>query len=139
MIVLDTNVILELMRATPDTAVLRWVQGEDPGDLVTTAVTRAEIAYGIARLPDGHRKDALRAADQLVFDDFGDFVLPFDRSAAERYALVVAGRDRLGGPIDGFDAQIAAIARSRGADLATRNVDDFADTGLHVLNPWTSG
>ena len=139
MIVVDTNVASELMRPSPSVAVRDWVLGHDGRDLCTTAITLAEIAYGIERLPSGHRKDALRAAVAEVFGMFDEQVLPFDVAAAEQYALVVSHRDALGLPIEGFDAQIAAICRARGAALPTRNLADFQETGVEVINPWQPG
>ncbi|MDT7575986.1 MAG: toxin FitB [Pseudonocardiales bacterium] len=136
MIVLDTNVVSELMRAAPDRAVRSWVQRSH--DLATTAVTLAEVRYGIARLPAGRRRDVLAEAAEGIFSAFRDQVLPFDAAAATEYDRVVFGRDVAGRPIDGFDAQIAAICRSRGAGLATRNTRDFHGTGVEVLDPWAS-
>lgn len=136
MIVVDTNVASELMRPSPSEAVRAWVRGQNARDLCTTAITVAEIGYGIERLPGGRRKDALRAAVAEIFAMFEEQILPFDAAAAEQYGLVVSRRDALGLPIDGFDAQIAAICRARGATLATRNTADFHETGVEVLNPW---
>jgi len=136
MIVVDTNVASELMRPSPAPVVRDWVLGQDGRDLCTTAITVAEIGYGIERLPGGRRKDALRAALADVFGMFEEQVLPFDAAAAEQYALVVSHRDALGLPIEGFDAQIAAICRARGAALATRNLADFQGTGVELINPW---
>lgn len=136
MIVVDTNVASELMRPSPSETVRAWVRDQRAQDLCTTAITVAEIGYGIERLPGGRRKEALRAAVAEVFGMFEDQVLPFDTPAAEEYGLVVSHRDALGLPIEGFDAQIAAICRARGAALATRNVADFRETGVEVINPW---
>jgi len=86
-------------------------------------------------LPDGRRKDSLLAAAE-VFAAFSEFIHPFDADAAVWYATIVAQRDRLGLPIDGFDGQIAAICRTHGAALATRNVKDFEETGIDVIDPW---
>ncbi|WP_245603478.1 type II toxin-antitoxin system VapC family toxin [Salinispora cortesiana] len=136
MIVLDTNVVSELMRAQPAPAVLAWIQQSSSAGLYTTAVTVAEIRYGIARLPEGQRRESLHQAANEIFAAFPRQVLPFDLAAAGAYAGVVAGRERLGQPINGFDAQIAAICRAQAATLATRNTKDFADTGIDVLDPW---
>lgn len=136
MIVLDTNVVSELMRARPAPAVLAWLQQSSSAGLYTTAVTVAEIRYGIARLPEGQRRESLHQAANEIFAAFPRQVLPFDLAAAGAYADVVAGRERLGQPIDGFDAQIAAICRAQAATLATRSTKDFADTGIDVLDPW---
>lgn len=136
MIVVDTNVLSELMRPAPATVVQEWVRGHDARQLCTTAITVAEVRYGIERLTDGRRKELLRAAAVEIFEMFAEQVLPFDLAAAEEYALVVTQRDRLGLPIDGFDAQIAAICRVRGVPLATRNLADFEKTGIEIINPW---
>jgi len=135
-IVLDTNVVSELMRPSPAPLVREWVSAQAPGELCTTAVTVAEIRYGLERLADGHCKQNLLAAATDLFAAFSDYLQPFDANAAIWYATIVAHRDRLGLPIDGFDAQIAAICRSRGAALATRNTRDFQQTGVEVIDPW---
>lgn len=136
MIVVDTNVTSELMRPSPAPAVAAWVRASSPKELYTTSITLAEIRYGLERLPAGRRKDALTNAAEDVFSAFTEHVLPFDAAAATEYAAVVTRRDRAGTPIDGFDAQIAAICRTYGAALATRNVADFVDTGIDVIDPW---
>jgi predicted nucleic acid-binding protein len=136
MIVLDTNVVSELMRAEPAAGVLTWLQQNSAGGLYTTTVTVAEIRYGIAHLPEGRRRETLHQAANEVFAAFPRQVLPFDLAAANAYADVVTGRERLGTPIDGFDAQIAAICRSQAATLATRNTKDFTNTGIDLIDPW---
>jgi toxin FitB len=135
-IVVDTNVVAELMRPSPAPQVREWVSPQAPGELCTTAITVAEIRYGLERLADGRRKDSLLAAATEVFAAFSEYIQPFDAGAAIWYATIVAHRDRLGLPIDGFDAQIAAICRTRGAALATRNAKDFRDTGVDMIDPW---
>jgi toxin FitB len=135
-IVFDTNVVSELMRAEPSPVVAGWVRSRRASELYTTSITLAEVRYGIEWLPDGSRRQLLRAVADEVFAAFEEQVLPFDVEAAGRYAAIVAERDRAGLPIDGFDAQIAAICRSRGAALATRNLKDFHGTGIEVVDPW---
>jgi predicted nucleic acid-binding protein len=135
-IVVDTNVVSELMRSSPSAGVVRWVRDRKPGELFTTAITIAEVLYGIARLPDGRPKTLLESTAKDVFTAFADQILAFDARAAQEYAAVVSVRERVGAPIDGFDAQIAAICRSHGATLATRNVKDFENTGVPVVDPW---
>lgn len=136
MIVLDTNVVSELMRPAPAPTVMAWLQEHSGNDMCTTAVTVAEIRYGITRLPEGRRRETLHQAAAEIFAAFPHQVLPFDLAAASSYADVVAHRESLGTPIDGFDAQIAAICRAHAATLATRNTKDFADTGIALVNPW---
>ncbi|OAN51196.1 type II toxin-antitoxin system VapC family toxin [Sphingobium sp. TCM1] len=138
MIVLDTNVISELMRREPDAAVMAWLGEQPMAGVFTTTLTQAEIFYGLALLPAGRRRDTLMAAARPMFEvDLAGRVLPFDTEAALTYSDIAAGRRRGGKPISQIDAQIAAIVRSRGARLATRNVSDFADCGITVVNPWT--
>ncbi len=134
--IVDTNVASELMRSAPSERVSTWVRGKRGTDLCTSAITIGEIRYGIERLPDGRRKDTLRSAADHIFAVFTDQILPFDAAAAEQYGVIVSRREALGTPIDGFDAQIAAICTVHGAVLATRNVRDFADTGVEVFDPW---
>lgn len=138
MIVLDTNVVSELMRSTPDGRVVSWMTDQPPDELCTTAVTIAEIRYGLERLPKGRRRDGLRAAAREVFGAFAGMVLPFDSAAAGEYAQVVVRRDAAGLLISGFDAQIAAICLSRGARLATRNTHDFSGLDLPIHDPWSA-
>jgi len=125
MIILDTNVVSELMRPEPDYRVRQWIGARRADELGTTAVTVAEIRHGIERLPDGRRKEGLLSAATDLFAAFGHLVHPFDALAAGWFGLVMVRRAGLGLPIEGFDAQIAAICRARGATLATRNVKDW--------------
>ena len=137
MIVLDTNVLSEEMRPTPEPAVHGWLARQNPLNLFTTAVTEAEILYGVAIKPDGRRKDGLETAARRVLDLFAGRILPFDSAAAHEFARIVTDRRGAGRPIDDFDAQIAAITRSRGMTLATRDLQDFAGTGVQVIDPWS--
>lgn len=137
MIVLDTNVVSELMRGTPEPNVVMWVDRIVASDVMITAITAAELMYGVARLPEGRRKrDLDNLVRGLLAEDFEGQVLSFDEPAAMHYAEVVAHRERTGRPISMADAQIAAICRNWNAALATRNIDDFADTGVDAVNPW---
>jgi toxin FitB len=136
MLVFDTNVVSELMKATPDEVVLNWALAHRSYGMYTTAITVAEIRLGIDRLPDGRRKMLLSEAAGDAFTKFADTILPFDAVAAVLYPRVVMGRTRAGLPIDEADARIAAICRVVDATLATRNTKDFAETGLKLVNPW---
>ena len=137
MIVLDTNVVSELMRVEPSESVVRWIAGRPPTALCTTAITQAEIFLGVQLLPKGKRRDVLEETAQEIFDkDFAGRVFPFDSDTAHAYARIISARRRSGRPISQSDAQIAAIARSLGFDLATRNVSDFEGCGIEVFDPW---
>ena len=137
MIVFDTNVLSEFMRPNPSGRVREWLAEQEPSNFFTTSITVAEIWYGIQRLPDGQRKERFAEAASDLFTSFAEQVLPFDRRAAEVYARVAARRAELGLPINGFDAQIAAICATHNATLATRNFKDFDNTGISVVNPWS--
>ncbi len=139
MIVLDTNVLSETLRPVPEPSVLEWLAAQPRASLFTTAVTRGEILYGIRLLSDGKRRRGLWDAAKKIFDeDLAGHVLSFDSEAADMYAEISAARRTAGKPISQFDAMIVAMARSRGASLATRNVKDFDGCGTDVINPWTA-
>jgi toxin FitB len=138
MIVLDTNVLSEALRPVPELSVLEWLAKQPRASLFITTVTRGEILYGIRLLAEGKRRRGLWDAAKQIFDaDFADQILSFDSDAADMYADIAAARRTAGKPISQFDAMIAAMARSRGASLATRNAKDFEDCGVDVINPWT--
>ena len=136
MIVFDTNVLSEFMRPNPSERVRQWASGQEPSSLFTTSITAAEIWFGIQRLPDGQRKERFVEVASDLFSAFAERILVFDRRAAEVYARIAVRRAESGLPIDGFDAQIAAICATQDATLATRNVKDFENTGISLVNPW---
>ena len=137
MIVLDTNVLSELLRPAPETRVMAWVDEQPRASLFTSAVTQGEILYGIRLMPEGQRRKKLWDAAVAIFvEDFSGRVLSFDGDAANNYADIGASRRAAGRPISQFDAVIAAITRSRGAILATRNAKDFEGCDIVVVNPW---
>ncbi|WP_448627721.1 PIN domain-containing protein [Geodermatophilus sp. URMC 64] len=138
MIVVDTNVVSELMRPSPAPPVVAWLRGQAPGSLATTAITLAEIGFGLARLPEGRRAAELRQLAEDVLDAFPAQVFPFDTAAARAYGDIAEARERAGHPIAALDAQIAAICLVRRARLATRNARDFAGTGVELVDPWSA-
>lgn len=120
MIVLDTNVLSELMKAQCEPRVYHWVSEQPRMSLFTTTITQAEVLYGLAILPPGQRKEKLLLiAHQMFAEEFPNRLLPFDADAAVAYAQIASERKQFGQPISQFDAQIAAICRSRNARLAT--------------------
>ena len=138
MMVWDTNVVSELMRPEPRQQVVVWADRQPVDEVFITAITVAELLYGIGRLPAGRRRNELsELLDGMLTEDFEHRVLAFDGVAAAHCADLVVERKRTGRPISMADAQIAAICRSHGATVATRNVDDFADVGVDIVNPWT--
>ena len=139
MIVLDTNVVSELMRPSPSEAVEIWIANRPATSLFFSAVGEAELRFGLAIMPAGRRRDAIASEmEAMLRDDFANRILPFDSEAARAYAVIAASRRVAGLSIAEADCQIAAITRSRGMALATRNIRDFEDTGIDVLDPWTS-
>ena len=138
MTLLDTNVLSELMRPAPDPRVLAWMDAQRADELWISAITVGEIRLGLALLAAGRRKTLLTGiADTMFREDFDDSCLPYDAAAAEEYAAIVSNRTRAGRPISVEDAQVAAIARSAGLALATRNTKDFSGIdGLELVNPW---
>ncbi|MBV9993156.1 MAG: type II toxin-antitoxin system VapC family toxin [Alphaproteobacteria bacterium] len=139
MIILDTNVLSEPARPRPSEAVIGWLNAQARADVFTTAVTEAEILLRVELMPAGRRRNTLTEQVRRTFDeDFHGRVLPFDSVAARAYATLVASRQKAGKPLQDADAQIAAIALSRGASVATRNVGHFSGCGLDIINPWTA-
>lgn len=137
MIILDTNVVSELMRPQPVDSVARWVADRPSTSLCTTVITQAEILLGVQLLPKGKRRELFEQRAHTLFDKgFPGRILSFDSDAARAYARLAAARRRSGRQISQSDAQIAAIARSLGYDLATRNVSDFEGCGIELIDPW---
>ncbi|WP_282852221.1 type II toxin-antitoxin system VapC family toxin [Gulosibacter sediminis] len=137
MIVLDTNVISEIFRPSPEPRVIEWLVSLT-GDVAITSITLAELLAGVRRLQNGQRKDELaQRIDEAVAPYRGSrSVLAFDTDAAERYAEVLASREAAGAPVSTADAQLAAICLAHGATCATRNVKDFQHTGVELVDPW---
>jgi predicted nucleic acid-binding protein len=136
-IVLDTNVLSELIKAAPAPQVLRWVDDQNSAELVITSITAAELRAGVAVLSRGRRKETIaRQIERLINDVFGGYVLPFDASSSSHYADIVATSRRRGRPMSALDVQIAAICLQHEAALATRNVDDFSTAMLTLVDPW---
>ena len=135
MIVLDTNVLSELMRPEPEGAVLQWMNAQ-PGALYVTALSYAEILFGIDLLPRGKRRQRLgEQATAMFTEDFAGRILSFDAAAAPAYAAIVGQRQRAGQRLSAVDGMIAALARIHGAAIATRD-SDFSGCGVPLINPW---
>jgi predicted nucleic acid-binding protein len=134
MIVLDTNIVSELMKAMPDEAVRRWLLELEDTELTTTAVTVAEIEFGLRRLPDGRRREDLT----FRFDAFISAlaVLHLDDVAARETGRLRALREALGLSAQPSDMMIAGIALAVGAGFATRNIKDFAGLPIDLFDPW---
>jgi predicted nucleic acid-binding protein len=138
MIIVDTNVLSEFMRPTPTTVVASWLAQQSGDELWTTTVTEAELLVGAAILPEGQRKVDLARNIDATLARFGHRILPFDRDAAQALAAVFTRRRAARLDMKVADGQIAAIALAYGASVATRDIDDFAHTGVNVINPWAA-
>ena len=137
MIILDTNVLSEFMRVVPNPAVMDWSDQQVSSEIFVTTITQAEMYYGLALLPMGKRRsDMERAVQQMFEQDFPERILSFDSAAALEYAKLASFRRQIGKPIAQADVQIAAIALSKNAILATRNIADFCGCQLTLVNPW---
>ena len=138
-IIVDTNVASEIGEPRAHPAVLAWWDRQPIQEMFTTAVTEAEMRYGLAIMPLGQRRDDVALQTYYLLDGyFEDRILPFDSSAAKFYAVIFASRRQRGRPISLPDCQIAAIARSQNMAVATRNVNDFTDCGVELINPWST-
>ncbi len=125
------------MKPRPDPSVQLWIEEQAPVNLFTTSVTKAEILYGIELLSAGKRRDGLLAASGKMFNVLlSQRILAFEDEAAEAFAIIAATRRAKGRPISDLDAQIAAIARTHHAPLATRDTSDFANCGIELIDPW---
>ncbi|MFT4178688.1 MAG: type II toxin-antitoxin system VapC family toxin [Thermomonas sp.] len=137
MIVLDTNVISEVFKPSPNPDVMAWLHQQPDNQTFTTAITRGELLLGLNIMAQGRRRETLLSGLQRIFElRFVGRVLPYDEAAADAYALILAERRRMGRPTDQSDAMIAGIVRARGATLATRNVRDFEGCGIALIDPW---
>lgn len=140
MIIIDTNVLSALMRVEPEAAVVQWLDEQPAESIWITNITLFETRLGLALLPKGRRRQSLELAfNRLLEEDLENRVLDFDSSAATEAAALAATRQRSGRPVDMRDTQIAGIALSRRATLATRNVRHFADLRVALINPWDHG
>ena len=137
MIILDTNVISELMRVNPEPIVLKWIEGQKATNLAITAIGIAEIQRGILRLPKGKKRKTLHENFIAFIENaFAGRILPFDERAAYLYGEIASDREKAGFNTDAIDLMIAAIAKNYNATIATRNIKDFKDCGVKLINPW---
>ena len=139
MIVLDTNVVSELMNPAGTPTVHAWSKTHRSTELFTTAISEAEIFYGIELLRPGKRREQLMHQAEAMFGhEFAGRILGFESGAARNFSRILSHRRGIGRPMSYADAQIAAIAQLHSATVATRNVADFADCGVDVVDPWAA-
>ena len=137
MFVLDTNVVSELMKPDPNLSVLDWTYSQSRDELYITTISEAELWFGMEIMAEGRRRQQVAARIRRMLERFfGGRILPFDSAAARAYASMVAQRRCTGAIVPILDAQIAAIALSREAAVATRNVRHFEGVGIEIIDPW---
>ena len=137
MVLLDTNVVSEAIKPEPHPSVLAWLDAQAAETLFLSSITVAELLFDIGALPAGKRKDALAAALDDVLDLFSARILPFDTSAARRYADLAVKARAAGKGFPTPDGYIAAIAAAHGFAVASRDTSAFHAAGLTVIDPWT--
>jgi predicted nucleic acid-binding protein len=136
MVILDTNVLSALMQVEPDEVVVRWMDRQQDQSTWVTSITLFELQVGIAVMPLGRRRERLQSAFERVLNILENRVLDFDALAAQAAASLTAQRRRIGRNVEIRDTQIAGIVIARNASLVTRNVRDFSDLDVPVINPW---
>lgn len=140
MILLDTNIVSRIMAPAPAQAVIDWLNAQDTVTLYLSTITIAEIGYGLWVLPDGKRRRSLEDRfEKFVAQGFEQRILNFDQRAARLYPEVMGHRRTVGRPLGVLDGQIASIARANDLAIATRNVRDFEECGLELINPFEAG
>ena len=138
MIILDTNVLAALMRQTPDSKVVAWLDKRPRTSIWTTSVTVLEVRFGLQILAAGKRRSLLIQAFEAVLDKIGHRVVPFDTAAAQQAGDLMAVRHKKGRPGELRDTMIAGIVLAHHAELATGNMAHFADLSVPLINPWTA-
>jgi len=137
MIILDTNVLSAMMRPTPDEQVVAWLDMQARSSMWITSLTIFEIQFGLQILPPGKKRSLLTMTfESVLTEDIGGRVAPFNTSAAECCAELMASRHKKGRPVELRDTMIAGIVLACHASLATRNVPHFEDLAIPVVNPW---
>lgn len=139
MITLDTNVVSELLRPTPDTRVEKWLSARDGLEMYLTAISDAELRYDVAVMGNRRRSESVAGAiDNILRHDMAGRILPYDSAAAQACAELAATRSRADRPMMQSDYQTAAIAHTHGAPLATRNTAAFEGGDVELINPWNA-
>lgn len=137
MILLDTNVISEPLKLSGDAGVLNWIDAQSIETLYLSAISLAELRFGIAALPPGKRRETLHTSiEQRILPLFVGRILPFDTATSEAYAELRARARAQGQAIAPADGYIAATAKTHGLMVATRDTGPFEAAGLTVINPW---
>jgi predicted nucleic acid-binding protein len=135
---LDTNVLSEWVKPRPDPGVIAWLAETDEDRVFISAVTLAELNYGVDRMPPGQRRSRLQSwLEEELSLRFESRILPVDARVARTWGAITARREVMGRPIGVMDAFIAATAQAHDLALVTRNVSDFYASAQAVVNPWS--
>lgn len=125
------------MQRDPDQTVVAWLDEQPSESVWTTAITVFEVRMGLELLANGRRRSQLEQKfDRLLIEDLDGRVQLFDGAAADAAGTIAASRQRAGRTVEIRDVQIAGIASSRKATLATRNVRHLEGLGVRLVNPW---
>jgi len=136
-ILLDTNVVSEVMRKLPSKKVINWLNSHNNIGLFISSITIAEICYGLRILPEGQRRQLLQSRfEQFISQGFADNIITFNEAAARAYAEIMGVCKEKGRPMSLLDGQIAAIAQTNYLSLATRNITDFENCEIELINPF---
>lgn len=133
---LDTCVLSELVKSTPDAHVIRWFEARKAHELCISAMTWGELQRGVTRLPESKRKSELTLWLQQLETGFEDRILAFDKNVSRVWAHMTAQTETQGKSMAAFDSIMAATARAHDCKLVSRNVRDFVNAGIDVINPW---
>ncbi len=138
MILLDTNVISEPWKPVPDEAVIAWLDAQAVETLFISAITIAELRFGIAAMPSGRRQTILRGRlESEVLPHFSGRILSFDLTTSQFYSELMARARASGKAIGTADGYIAATAAANGLTISTRDTGPFEAAGVKVINPWS--
>ena len=137
MILVDTNVISEPLRKSPEPRVIAWLDSQPTETLFLSAITVAELRFGVASLPPGRRREGLREdLERRILPLFAGRVLPFDLLASQSYAALMAKARTAGVAIGASDGYIAATAHANGMTVATRDTAPFRAADVSTVDPW---
>jgi predicted nucleic acid-binding protein len=137
-ILLDTNVLSALMQRVPEPSVVAWLDGVPAESVWVPSITVFEVRFGLELLASGRRRRELEEAfARTLEEEFENRVVSFDQAAAQAAGVIAAEQRRAGRPVEVRDVQIAGVARSRKAALATRNRKHFEGLGLSLVDPWS--
>jgi predicted nucleic acid-binding protein len=139
MIILDSNVLSELMRPTPEAKVVAWLDRQPPTSIWTTSVTVLEIRFGLQIMPAGRRRVIYTRGFERLLDGIDHRIAPFDSEAAQQASTLMASRKLQARPRELRDTMIAGIVLARHASLATRNLSHFDDVSVTLIDPWDAG